>query len=122
MAEFDGLIKHCEDTGLPVGLEVEGEPRSLPAGVSLTAYRIVQEALTNTLKHAGRAEATVMLRYAPDALEIEVTDTGRGAAVRPDGTGHGLVGMRERVELYGGELQTGPRRGGGYRVRARLPA
>jgi signal transduction histidine kinase len=96
--------------------------------VELTAYRVVQEALTNTLKHAGPAEAGVVLRYGPRDLVVHVTDSGRGLAanlgrerngVRP--VGHGLLGMRERVELYGGALHTGPRRGGGYEVRARIP-
>jgi signal transduction histidine kinase len=108
-------------TGLPVEAVVEGMPQPLPQGVDLSAYRIVQEALTNTLKHAGEAHARVLLRYAPDALEIEVADDGRGdLGVGGDG-GQGLIGMRERVQLFGGTLESGPRPGGGFLVRARLP-
>ncbi len=116
------LIAQTRDAGLPVDLAVEGTPRALPPGIDLTAYRIVQEALTNTLKHAGRASATVRLRYEPDRFAIEVADDGRGAAALPgDAGGHGLVGMRERVGLFGGRLEAGPRASGGYAVRAVLP-
>lgn len=115
------LVHECAEAGLPVEVEVSGDERDLPPGVDLSVYRIVQEALTNTLKHAGPAQATVHLRYDPDQLHVRVVDDGRGAAAADDGQGHGLVGMRERVELFGGELRTGPRRGGGYEVRARLP-
>ena len=116
------LIDQVERAGLPVSLSVEGEEAPLPAGVDLCAYRIVQEALTNALKHAGPARAEVLLRYAPSGLDIEVRDDGRGAtAPNGDGSGHGLIGMRERVALYGGELRTGPRAGGGFEVRAHLP-
>ncbi|MDQ3823425.1 MAG: hypothetical protein M3321_09320, partial [Actinomycetota bacterium] len=105
--------------GLPVDIVVEGEPRRLPPGADLAAYRIVQEALTNALKHAGAARAEVAIRYGPDALDLSVTNDGR---VRRNGRlGHGLVGMRERVALYGGEFEAGPRREGGYAVRASLP-
>jgi signal transduction histidine kinase len=105
-------------------LRVEGEPAALPAGVDLCAYRIVQEALTNSLKHAGPAHADVLLRYAEDGLDIEVRDDGRGpvrSSGNGDGGGHGLIGMRERVALYGGRLHTGPRDSGGFEVRAHLP-
>lgn len=115
------LVDECAAAGLPVEVEVSGDERELPPGVDLSVYRIVQEALTNTLKHAGPARATVQLRYDPDHLHVRVVDDGRGAAAADDGQGHGLVGMRERVELFGGDLRTGPRRGGGYEVRARLP-
>jgi signal transduction histidine kinase len=105
-----------------VKLTVEGERVVLPAGVDLCAYRIVQEALTNALKHAGPAHAEVLLRYGDKGLDIEVTDDGRGRAEpNGDGAGHGLIGMRERVALYGGELRTGPRPGGGFEVHAHLP-
>jgi signal transduction histidine kinase len=103
---------------------MEGSERPLAPGIELTAYRIVQEALTNVRKHAGRsASAIVRLRYDPDRLVVEVTDDGRGAAtsLAGVGTGNGLIGMRERVEIYGGELTSGPRPGGGYAVRAVLP-
>ena len=121
---LDGLVEQLRDLGLPVELKVEGEPRPLAEGVDLSAYRIVQEALTNTLKHAGRAQAKVVLRYGADDVVVEVVDDGRGAgadAVNGPATGHGLVGMRERVALFGGDLRTGPRPGGGYLVHARLP-
>jgi len=95
-------------------------PTALPAGLDLSAYRIVQEALTNTLKHAGDAHARVTVRYAPGSLELEVVDDGSGDG-KGHGTGNGLIGMRERVALYGGELQAGRRATGGYSVKARLP-
>lgn len=120
LARLDELLEHTRAAGLPVELAVEGEPRTLAAGVDLAAYRIVQEALTNARKHAGPAHARVALRYGREALEVEIADDGRAAA-NGAGAGHGLVGMRERVALYGGELEAGPRRGGGFAVRARLP-
>jgi signal transduction histidine kinase len=125
VARLDELIENVRAAGLPVELTVEGEPVPLPAGVELSAYRIVQEALTNSLKHGGRAHAAVRLRYTGGGLEVSVTDDGRGLAATPvsgGGTvGHGLVGMRERVALFGGDLRAGPRRGGGYEVVATLP-
>jgi signal transduction histidine kinase len=109
------------DAGLPVELVVEGAPATLPQGVDLSAYRIVQEGLTNALKHSGAAHARVLVRYTPAELELEVSDDGRGRSNgTANGSGHGLVGMRERVSLYGGELETGSR-DGGYVVHARLP-
>jgi signal transduction histidine kinase len=99
---------------------VEGEPLKLPAGVDLSAYRIVQEALTNALRHAGPAHAWVAVRYVGDDVEIEVANDGRSQDEN-DGAGHGLVGMRERVALCGGELHSGPRAGGGFKISARLP-
>jgi signal transduction histidine kinase len=105
---------------LAVALTIEGERRPLAPGVDLSAYRILQEALTNTVKHARAERASVRLSYRADAVELEVEDDGRGAAVASNG-GHGLVGMRERVDLYGGDLEAGPRADGGFRVRARLP-
>jgi signal transduction histidine kinase len=122
MAGLSDLIKRARAAGLPVELHVDGEPATLPAGVDLAAYRVVQEALTNTLKHAGPARAKVQVRWSEDRLELVVTDTGRGPAdIDDDDTGHGLVGMRERVRMYGGELSHGPTRGGGFEVRAVLP-
>jgi signal transduction histidine kinase len=104
---------------------VEGTPSPLPAGVELSAYRIVQEALTNVVKHAGPARAQVTIRYRDRDLTVEVTDDGRGTVTSGSdgraGTGHGLIGMRERVAAFGGDLETGPRPGGGFRVVARLP-
>jgi signal transduction histidine kinase len=120
LGRLDELIEHIGDAGLPVELRIEGKRTQLPAGVELSAYRIVQEALTNSLRHADAARAEVLVRYGSDALEIEVADDGRGPANGADG-GHGLVGMRERAALHGGVLEAGARSGGGYTVRARLP-
>jgi signal transduction histidine kinase len=120
--QIDLLVEQIERAGLPVRLDVEGERVPLPAGVDLCAYRIVQEGLTNALKHAGAAQAEVLLRYEPRGLGVEVRDNGRGnGSANGDGAGHGLIGMRERVSLYGGALQTGPRDGGGFEIRAHLP-
>jgi signal transduction histidine kinase len=117
---LDALAAQVREAGLPLDLSVEGEPIELPPGVDLSAYRIVQEALTNALKHAGPATARVVVRYRENDLELEIADTGRGTSTN-DGGGHGLVGMRERVSLYGGKLEAGPGNGGGFAVRARLP-
>jgi signal transduction histidine kinase len=120
--QIDVLVEQIQRAGLPVKLVIEGEPAPLPAGVDLCAYRIVQEGLTNALKHAGPAHAEVLLRYEPRGLDIEVVDDGQGlASANGDGSGHGLIGMRERVALYGGSLETGPRDGGGFEIRAHLP-
>ena len=119
LARLDVLVEQARKAGLPVALTLEGERHVLPPGVDLTAYRIVQEGLTNALKHARPARAQVTIRYCRDALDLEITNDGR--ARTGEGTGHGLVGMRERVALYGGELEAGPRKRGGYAVRARLP-
>jgi signal transduction histidine kinase len=159
LEHLESLAAAAREAGLPVEVTVEGEPRPLPAGVDLSAYRIVQEALTNSLKHAGPARAEVRIRYGRDVLEVQVTDDGlggRGAATAVSGSGlvvvtlgrhgavrngvesasgrrsidsdrrdrrsgHGLIGMRERVALFGGTLEAGARPGGGYRVAARLP-
>lgn len=115
------LIDQLRDTGLQVTAHLNPGPDDLDPGLALAVYRIVQEALTNTIKHAGPARAVVRLRCTADRLTIEVTDDGRGPALAPGGVGHGLVGMRERVLLYGGELSIGPRTGGGFRVYATLP-
>jgi signal transduction histidine kinase len=128
MAGVGALVERARGAGLPVALRVEGERPELPQGLDLAAYRIVQEALTNALRHAGGAPAEVLVRYGPDAIELEVADRGPGprlppatGARDPGPAGHGLVGMRERAQLYGGELHAGPRPGGGFAVRARLP-
>jgi signal transduction histidine kinase len=125
--QLDALIARTQSAGLPVTLSVQGAPVPLSPGLSLTVYRIVQEALTNTLKHAGPAvTATVQLRYLAHDVEIEVTDTGhlagvpRTGPITPD-SGHGLAGMRERTAVYGGSLQAGPLDGAGWRIGARLP-
>jgi signal transduction histidine kinase len=119
---LDQLVAQVRSAGVPVELETVGDLDGLPAGVDLAAYRIVQEALTNVLKHAGPATARVCVRHCGGVLEVEVCDDGRGGlqAARPTGTGHGHVGMRERAALYGGAVEAGDLPGGGYRVRARL--
>ncbi|MFI6810933.1 sensor histidine kinase [Nonomuraea sp. NPDC050328] len=119
LAQLDDLVRGA---GLPVELRVSGAPAELPEGEQLTVYRIVQEALTNALKHGGPGvSAVVELDYTGPELLLRVTDNGRGAAARPAPGGHGLVGMRERAGMYGGAVTTGPRAGGGYEVAARLP-
>jgi signal transduction histidine kinase len=149
LANLDTLVTAAREAGLPVEVAVEGEPRPLPAGIDLSAYRIVQEALTNSLRHAGAARTRVRVRYGREALEVRVDDDGPGPAPalagtglvvvrtgaggvlkvagsaddadRKAGGGNGLIGMRERVALFGGTLEAGTRPGGGYRVAARLP-
>jgi signal transduction histidine kinase len=120
LSQLDGLLEKVRAAGLPVELAVEGDPVELPPGIDLSAYRIVQEALTNALKHAGPARARVHLVYRVDGLEVEVADDGAGGA-NGSGHGHGLAGIRERVAVYGGELEAGQRAEGGYALRARLP-
>jgi signal transduction histidine kinase len=115
------LVAQVQEAGLPVELQIEGERRELPVGIELSAYRIVQEALTNALKHAGDARASVHVRYAPDSLELEIIDDGAGASAHIPSGGHGLVGMRERVALYGGRLDAGRRPSGGFAIRVLLP-
>jgi signal transduction histidine kinase len=119
LARLPELIEHVTAAGLSVELTVAGEPRGLPAGVDLSAYRIVQEALTNTLKHAHAANARVMIRYADASLELEVIDDGSSAGIA--GRGRGIIGMHERTALLGGELSAGPRPSGGFGVRATMP-
>jgi signal transduction histidine kinase len=144
LEHLESLAAAAREAGLPVEVAVEGEARPLPAGIGLSAYRIVQEALTNSLRHAGPARADVRVCYGREVLEVQVTDDGRGGpgvvgdgggliavTIGPDGVlevpgrgnggRHGLIGMRERVALFGGTLEAGPRPGGGYRVAARLP-
>jgi signal transduction histidine kinase len=116
---LDELIERVRRAGLDVELHREGTPAELAPGLDISAYRIVQEALTNALKHAGDARARVVVGYRPDAVEIEVVDDGRGGAA--NGQGHGLIGLRERVSVFGGTLDAGPREGGGFRVHAVLP-
>jgi signal transduction histidine kinase len=119
--DLDALIVRTREAGLDARLEIEGPVRELPAGVDLSAYRIVQEALTNVIRHASAARATVTLKYLPAALDVTVIDDGVGSGGGAS-AGHGLVGMRERVALFGGRLATGVRDGGdGYEVRAHLP-
>jgi signal transduction histidine kinase len=120
LEQVDVLIETVRDAGVPVVLQVTGEPTTLPPGVDVSAYRILQEALTNIVKHAGPARASVVVGYGSEAVEVEVSDDGKGP-VTGNGTGYGLAGMRERVELHGGTLEAGSRHGGGFTVRARLP-
>jgi signal transduction histidine kinase len=121
LAELPQLIAQLRDAGLPVNLAIEGDPRPLPVGIELSAHRIVQEALTNVVKHANGAEATVRVRYGPDELELEISDCGGRPMDASLSGGHGLVGMRERVALYGGRFSAGPTDGDGFTVHATLP-
>ncbi|MFG3601884.1 sensor histidine kinase [Micromonospora chersina] len=122
LAQLPQLRERLAGAGLPVTVEVEGSPRPLPVAVDLAAYRVVQEALTNVLRHAGPATATIRVGYAPTEVAVEVTDTGRGAAgPAGDSGGYGLAGMRERVTALGGSFAAGPASAGGFRVSATLP-
>ena len=121
LEELNELVAGYRAAGLPVRLEVIGEPLPLPGGVELSVYRIVQEAMTNTLKHADATHVTVTLAFRDDRLELEVVDDGSHTTSGAATTGQGIIGMRERVALLGGELQAGPREGGGFRVAAQLP-
>jgi signal transduction histidine kinase len=124
---LDGMVTRARSAGLPVTVTVTGTRRPLPPAVDQAAYRIVQEALTNTSRHAraadggGQASAWVVLHYAQDALTVQVNDDGNGGGAKSAGPGLGLIGMRERVSALGGRLHAGPRDGGGFQVRAELP-
>ena len=117
---LDSLLEEVGRAGLPVRLHVDGDPFPLPRGIELSIYRIVQEGLTNALKHARASDADVTVRYRLDELEIEVRDNGEGGGTS-DGLGHGLVGIRERVKIYGGEMSAGKANGGGFVLSTRLP-
>ncbi len=137
--QVSALAAQVREAGLAVDLRVDGERDGIPAGLDLAAYRIVQEALTNVLKHAGATRSAIRVDYRPGVIELEILDDGRGAPGGDDrtgdlrggdhriaghgtgGNGHGLIGMRERASLYGGAIEARPRPGGGYEVRARLP-
>jgi signal transduction histidine kinase len=124
LSQLGALVARARAAGLPVELRIDGEARGLSPGLDLVAFRVVQEALTNAIRHAGPARALVWVTFSTDALELEISDTGRGRALAdgdPHAAGQGLMGMRERLVLYGGELQTGRTRGGGFKVRARIP-
>jgi signal transduction histidine kinase len=121
LADLGELLDSMRVTGLAVDVVVEGSPRPLPPGIDLSAYRIVQEALTNALRHAGGASARVLIRYDRDAIELTIADDGIGAPEGLSAHGHGLIGMRERAQLFGGTFEAGPRPGSGFLVRARLP-
>jgi signal transduction histidine kinase len=117
---LDELAEQVRAAGVEVAITVEGRQRALPAALDLSAYRVVQEALTNTLKHANASRADVALRYSPDELDVEIRDDGAGAG-DGDGAGSGLIGMRERVGIFGGSMTAGPSPGGGFEVCARFP-
>ena len=121
LAELNELVASYHEAGLPVRLNVIGEPMPLPIGVELSVYRIVQEALTNALRHSTPTNVTVTLAYRDSRLELEVVDDGTRSELGNATRGQGLIGMRERVALLGGELETGPREGSGFRVAVRLP-
>jgi signal transduction histidine kinase len=121
LRRVEELAGMARQAGLDVEVEVGAPPRELPSAVDQAAYRIVQEAITNVIRHAGRARVLVSVSYGPGGLELRVADDGRGPSGGADGVGRGIVGMRERAGLLGGELTAGPREGGGYQVRARLP-
>jgi signal transduction histidine kinase len=118
--ELDSLLAQVGRAGLPVKLHVDGDPVPLPRGIDLSAYRIVQEGLTNALKHARATTADVTVSYEPRALQLEIRDDGIGSTTS-DGLGHGLVGIRERVKIYGGEMSTRTANGGGFVLSTRLP-
>jgi len=126
LSRLSPLVDRISFAGLPVDVRISGDPRPLPAGVDVTAYRIIQEALTNALKHGDSARAQVTVRYADHALRIEILNTGPsvlagGHPPGPSGEGRGLLGLRQRVAMYGGDLDARRRLGGGFRVRARIP-
>jgi signal transduction histidine kinase len=122
LAEIDGLLAAARESGVQADLHVDGEPATVSPALDLCAYRIIQEALTNAIKHAAPARADVRVSWQTDALELEISDDGRGSgAVNGAGGGHGIAGMRERVALHGGSVDAGPRAGGGFAVRAQLP-
>jgi signal transduction histidine kinase len=123
LGQLEALIEHMREAGLPVQIKIEGEQKPLPPGVDLSAYRIIQEALTNTLKHAGPASALVTIRYSGHAIELEVVDNGHSTVQTGSNENRcrGLIGMRERVSLHGGEFSAGKITGNGFFVKAKLP-
>ena len=120
LESLPALVERATSAGTETRLSVTGTPRSLPAGLDLAVFRIIQESLTNVRKHAGATRCEVSLHYGSDRVDVEIVDDGRGGDVDPSTSGHGLIGMRERAGLYDGELSAGPRPGGGFAVRARL--
>jgi signal transduction histidine kinase len=119
LESLDGVLEGARRAGVPITLTVEGAPRALPPALDASAYRIVQEAVTNVIRHAGGAAAAVTVHYGDRSLELTIAD--EGGSVKANGGGHGLIGMRERVDVFGGTLATGPRAGRGFEVRAELP-
>jgi signal transduction histidine kinase len=120
LGDLEALVDRVERAGLPVRLHVYGDRHPLPRAIDLSSYRIVQEGLTNALKHAQATQADVTVRYRPNRVELEVRDDGKSAA-SGDGSGHGLVGIRERVKIYGGDMSAGPSPDGGFVLSAQLP-
>jgi signal transduction histidine kinase len=125
LADLDSLVSQVQDAGLRVCVSVDGQRGTVPQGIDLSAYRIIQEALTNVIKYAGSLSADVSICYRADSLTVEIADHGRGApgGLRDarNGSGHGIIGMRERVAVFGGQFAAGPGPDGGFRVRARFP-
>lgn len=122
LRQVEQLVQTVKDAGLDVNLEIRGPARALDDGIELSAYRVIQESLTNVARHGGpQATANVTLAYSEDGIDVEVVDTGRGAASKPSEEGHGIIGMRERVAVLQGEFDAGPKPGGGFRVRAHIP-
>jgi signal transduction histidine kinase len=121
LAAVPALVDGLREAGFPVELQVDGERRELPVGIELSAYRVIQEGLTNALKHAGRSHVRVHVRYGPGSLQLEIADDGTGSPAALPSGGHGLAGIQERVALYGGELETGPGSSGGFVLRVLLP-
>jgi signal transduction histidine kinase len=119
--DLAALVSQVTEAGIAVDVRVEGEARPIPTSIGLAAYRIIQEALTNVIKHAGRAHVTVLVRYTDHDVTVQICDDGHATTSTAGGGGHGLIGMRERVAVHGGELIAGPAPGGGFRVTARLP-
>jgi signal transduction histidine kinase len=123
LGDVGQLVAQLEDAGVPVHLHVDGTPTHVPPGVDLSAYRIIQEALTNIMKHAGQAAGRVLIRYSDTDVSVEINDNGTAPSPTTDRLypGHGIIGMRERVAVFGGDFSAGPNPAGGYRVAARLP-
>jgi signal transduction histidine kinase len=121
LAAVPALVEGLRTAGFPVELQIDGERRDLPVGIELSAYRVIQEGLTNALKHAGRAHVRVHVRYGPNSLELQIADDGQGQPAALPAGGHGLAGIQERVALYGGELEAGRGSDGGFVLRVLLP-
>jgi signal transduction histidine kinase len=123
LKQLDVLVKEMQNSGLPVEVKIVGKEQFIPESVDLSAYRIVQEALTNVLKHAGQAKAIVTLKYSIDMIELDISDNGKGKITSNEKQpgGRGIIGMKERISLHGGELETGNMPDGGFYVKAKLP-
>jgi signal transduction histidine kinase len=122
LADVGELVEQIKAAGVPVEIDIQGDPRPLADGAELSAYRVVQESLTNALRHAGpNVTARVSIAYGENTLDVSITDDGRGSSSRNDNDGHGIIGMRERVTMLGGEFDAGPKQGGGFKVHATIP-